>query len=218
MNPMKYVILLGPPGSGKGTQAEKIADEFNVCHISTGDILRESISEKTELGMIAKSYIDKGELVPDDVVVRIIENRLKMSDCSDGFLLDGFPRTLAQAEALEKILQRLGVKLDGVIMLNVKGEELLKRLINRRTCKVCNKIHHLIFNPPKKEGYCDQCGGELYQRDDDREETVKNRLNVYMMQTEPLIEFYRKKGLLFEVDGNKSINDVFKDISLILLR
>ena len=212
MNPQRRMIIFGPPGSGKGTQAERISEEFNICHISTGDILRESISKKTKLGLEAESYVTLGELVPDNVIIGIIEDRLRMDDCKDGFLLDGFPRNLAQAETLDKILEKIGIKLDSVIILNVKDEELLKRLVNRRTCKVCSKVHHLIFKPPKKKGFCDQCGGELYQRNDDKEETVRNRLNVYKNQTEPLIDFYRKKGLGLEIDGNKNIPNVFEDI------
>ncbi len=212
MNNMKRLMIVGPPGSGKGTQAEKISQELKICHISTGDTLRESINKKTEFGIEAKSYMDKGELVPDNVVIRIVEEKLKTTECSNGFLLDGFPRTSAQAEALDEILQKLNNNLDHVIVLNVKEEELFKRLVNRRTCKTCGKIYHLIYEPPSRQGICGQCGGELYQRDDDKEETVKNRLKIYNRATEPLIEFYKKKGLLLMVDGNKNIKEVFEDI------
>jgi len=211
-----HLILFGPPGAGKGTQAERIAKKMGIPHISTGDMFREAAAKKTELGFKVKEYMDKGELVPDDIVVRVVEERLKQSDCEKGFLLDGFPRTVFQAEVLDRILERLNRKVDAVINLEVGEEEIIRRLSNRRVCRVCGAVYHLIFNPPKVQGRCDKCGGELYQRDDDREEAIKRRLKVYLEQTKPLIEYYRKKGILVDVDGNKSIGEVEKSIEQIL--
>ncbi len=210
------LILLGPPGAGKGTQAKMISEKYGIPQIATGDILREAVAKGTELGKKAKEYMDRGELVPDEIVIGIVKERLKQPDCEKGFILDGFPRTLAQAEALDKMLEELGKKLDAVINIDVSEEEIVKRIVNRRTCRNCGAVYHLIFNPPKVEGKCDKCGGELYQRDDDKEETVRERLRVYRERTEPLIEYYKKKGLLYDVDGTKDIEGVFKQIDEIL--
>ncbi len=210
------LILLGAPGAGKGTQAKLIVSKYGIPQISTGDMLREAVANQTELGKKAKEYMDKGELVPDEVVIGIVKERLAQPDCERGFILDGFPRTLKQAEALDKILDELGKKIDAVINVAVPEEEIVKRIVNRRTCKKCGAVYHLIYNPPKEPGKCDKCGGELYQRDDDKEETVKERLRVYKAQTEPLIDYYSKKGLVYNVDGTKSIEGVFEEIEKIL--
>ncbi|RLI88670.1 MAG: adenylate kinase [Archaeoglobales archaeon] len=210
------LILLGPPGSGKGTQAKFIVEKYGIPQISTGDMLREAVAKGTELGKKAKEYMDKGQLVPDEVVIGIVKERLKQPDCEKGFILDGFPRTLPQAEALDKMLEELGKKIDGVINIHVPEEEVVKRIVNRRSCRNCGAVYHLIYNPPKEEGKCDKCGGELYQRDDDKEETVRNRYKVYRDQTEPLIDYYQKKGLLYNVDGTKTIEEVSKEVEAIL--
>ncbi len=210
------LILLGAPGAGKGTQAKLIVEKYGIPQISTGDMLREAVAKGTELGKKAKEYMDKGELVPDEIVIGIVKERLQQPDCEKGFILDGFPRTLKQAEELDKMLEELGKKIDAVINVSVPEEEVVKRIVNRRTCKNCGAVYHLIYNPPKEEGKCDKCGGELYQRDDDKEETVRARYKVYKEQTEPLIEYYSKKGLLYNVDGTKSIEEVFEEIQKIL--
>ncbi|BAT72201.1 adenylate kinase [Thermosulfidibacter takaii ABI70S6] len=212
------IIMLGPPGAGKGTQAKMLVEKFGIPQISTGDMLRAAVAEGTELGKKAKEYMDKGQLVPDEVVIGIVEERLKKSDCEKGFILDGFPRTVPQAEALDKILEKMGKKIDYVINIVVPDVEILKRLTGRRTCKQCGAMYHVIYNPPKQEGVCDKCGGELYQRDDDKEETIKNRLKVYNEQTAPLIEYYKAKGVLVDIDGTKSINEIFEDILRVLNR
>ncbi len=204
------LIILGAPGSGKGSQCKWITRDYDVPHISTGDILRKNISEGTILGQKAKSYIDQGALVPDELVIDILKARLDEADCKEkGFLLDGFPRTISQAEALEEYLNDAGVKIDKVINLHVPDEEIMARAINRRTCEnaECKEIYNLRDNPPKAEGICDKCGSKLFQRADDNEETVKNRLMVYHNQTEPLIEFYTKKNLLATIIGQDDIND-----------
>ncbi len=206
------LILLGAPGAGKGTQAKMIAEKYGLAHIATGDILREAVAKGTELGKKAKEYMDRGELVPDEIVIGIVKERLKEPDCQKGFILDGFPRTLPQAEALDKMLEELGMKIDAVINIAVPEEEVVRRIAYRRTCKKCGAVYHLIYAPPKEDNKCDKCGGELYQREDDKEETVRERYRVYRERTEPLIEYYRKKGLLYEVDGTKSIEEVFKQI------
>lgn len=202
------LIMLGPPGSGKGTQAKRLTERFGIPQISTGDILREAVKEGTPLGKEAKRYMDEGKLVPDEVVVGIVRERLKEPDCEKGFILDGFPRTVAQAEALDRILEEMGRKIDHVIDIEVSEDELLKRLTGRRTCKRCGAMYHIIFNPPKRDGICDQCGGELYQRDDDREETIKARLKVYREQTAPLIDYYEKRGLLRRIEGSGKIDEI----------
>jgi len=210
------LILLGPPGSGKGTQAKLIVEKYGIPQISTGDMLREAVAKGTELGKKAKEYMDAGKLVPDEVVIGIVKERLKQSDCDKGFILDGFPRTIAQAEALDKMLDELGKNIDAVINIQVPEEEVVKRIVNRRSCRNCGAVYHLIYKPPKEEGKCDKCGGELYLRDDDKEETVRARYGVYREQTEPLIDYYQKKGLVHDIDGTKKIDDVFNDIVVIL--
>jgi len=210
------ILLMGPPGAGKGTQAEKLTEILNIPHISTGDMFRKAIKEQTDLGLEAKSYMDKGELVPDEVTVGIVKDRIEEEDCKNGFLLDGFPRTVVQANALEKMLKDLGIKLDSVINIEVPFEELIGRLTGRRICKSCGATYHMVFNPPKVEGVCDKCGGALYQRDDDTEETAKNRLQVYEKQTSPLLEYYNNTGLLVNVNGNQSMEEVLAEILKVL--
>lgn len=206
------IILMGNPGAGKGTQASLLVERFHIPHISTGDMFRAAIKNGTELGLKAKSFMDAGSLVPDEVTIGIVAERLALPDRADGFLLDGFPRTLAQGNALDQILDRLGMKLDGVINLEVAEEVLIPRLTGRRVCRKCGASYHMIFNPPKQEGVCGQCGGELYQRSDDTIETAKNRLNVYNQQTEPLISFYQEQGLLKRINGDQPIDQVLSDI------
>ncbi|AZS17430.1 adenylate kinase [Paenibacillus motobuensis] len=210
------VLFMGPPGAGKGTQAEVIVNEFGIPHISTGDAFRLAMKQGTPVGMKAKEYIDKGLLVPDDVTVGIVRERLQQSDCENGFLLDGFPRTLSQAEALEELLNELGRKLEHVINLKVDRDKLMARLTGRRICKSCGSTYHVIFNPPAQEGVCDKCGGELYQRSDDNEESVGTRLDEYINKTAPLLKFYEDKGLLRQVDGEQEIDSVSKEIVSIL--
>jgi adenylate kinase len=207
------LILLGPPGSGKGTQAKKMVEQYHIPQISTGDMLRAALKEKTPLGLEAKQYMDQGRLVPDEVVVGIVRDRLKAPDCQGGFILDGFPRTVPQAEALGITLQAMGRGIDHVISIEVANTELLKRLGGRRTCRSCGAMYHLMFNPPKKEGVCDTCGGELYQRADDQEETIRQRLKVYDEQTAPLIHYYRGKGLLRTIDGVGEVGEIFQRIT-----
>ncbi|MCK4536618.1 MAG: adenylate kinase [Desulfuromonadales bacterium] len=202
------LILLGPPGAGKGTQAKMLMDEFSVPQISTGDILRSAVKEGTSLGLKAKSFMDAGGLVPDEVVIGIVAERLQQDDCSNGFILDGFPRTVAQADALQGDLQELGKELDQVIALQVDTEALVERLTGRRTCKSCGRGYHVSFDPPATKGRCDACGGELFQRDDDREDTIRKRLDVYDEQTAPLISYYRAANLLIELDGMQAIAEV----------
>ncbi|HET7629009.1 MAG TPA: adenylate kinase [Bacillales bacterium] len=206
------LILMGLPGAGKGTQAEMITSEFGIPHISTGDMFRAAIKEETALGLKAKSFMDAGELVPDEVTVGIVKERLGKDDCKEGFLLDGFPRTIEQAEALEQILADDGRGLDYVLYIDVKEENLLKRLSGRRICQDCGATYHVIFNPPSAEGICDKCGGALYQREDDQKETVKNRLQVNNKQLQPLLDFYKKRGLLHSVNGDREIKAVFSGI------
>ncbi len=202
------LILLGPPGSGKGTHAGWLSEKFGIPAISTGDILRAAVAAGTELGRKAKSYMDGGQLVPDEVMIGLIEERLRESDCAPGFLLDGFPRTVPQAEALDDLLRKLGWSLDAVLELDVDEEEIVRRLTSRRVCSRCGRIFNLVYDPPPADGRCPECGGEVIQRSDDREETVRNRLRVYHQQTAPLVEFYRDRGLLVSVDGNGSIEQV----------
>ena len=205
------IVLLGPPGAGKGTQAEVLTKKLLVPHISTGDMFRAAIKNGTAMGLEAKGYMDRGQLVPDEVTVGIIKDRIAQSDCSGGFLLDGFPRTIAQAEALDKLLEDKG-GLDAVLNISVPLEKLVERLTGRRMCRKCGAIYHMLYNAPAKEGVCDACGGELYQRDDDKLETVTNRLDVYEAQTAPLIGFYEKQGKLFTVNGDQPINAVLADL------
>ena len=207
---------MGLPGAGKGTQAEKIVDKYGIPHISTGDMFRAAIKEGTELGLKAKSFMDNGDLVPDEVTIGIVRERLSKEDCQKGFLLDGFPRTVAQAEALENILADLGKKMNYVININVDKDILMERLTGRRICKECGATYHLVFNPPTEEGVCDRCGGELYQRADDNEETVQNRLDVNIKQTQPLLAYYEEKGYLKNIDGQQDIHRVFDDIDELL--
>lgn len=206
------IILLGPPGAGKGTQAEKIVDRYGVAHISTGDIFRKNLRENTPLGLKAKEYMDKGLLVPDEVTVEMLKDRLLADDCKKGFMLDGFPRTIAQAEALENIVDNIDCALD----ISVDYDALTERIAGRRMCKSCGASYNITFMPPQKDGVCDRCGGELYQRDDDKAETVKARLKEYDEKTLPLTEYYSKKGILKQVDGNKEMQDVTKQIYSIL--
>ena len=208
---MKLVIL-GPPGAGKGTQAEYIVERYNIPHISTGDIFRENIKNNTELGKEAKSYMDKGLLVPDDLVIALVEDRLNKADAKEGFLLDGFPRTVAQAVSLDSILDKNNDKLTKVINISVDPVILIERAVGRRVCKTCGMTYHVKFNPPKEEGICDKDGTKLIQRDDDTEETVKTRISVYFDQTAPLIDYYRAQNLLVDIDGAKDIDKVFEDI------
>ncbi|MGE8081727.1 adenylate kinase [Peribacillus loiseleuriae] len=210
------LVLMGLPGAGKGTQAERIVEKYNIPHISTGDMFRAAIKESTELGLQAKSFMDKGELVPDEVTIGIVRERLSQDDCSQGFLLDGFPRTVAQAEALEKILSDLDRQLQYVINIDVDKNILMDRLTGRRICKSCGATYHLVFNPPAVNDVCDRCGGELYQRADDNEETVQNRLDVNLKQTQPLLDFYEAKGYVRNINGQQDINIVFEDINKLL--
>lgn len=206
------LVLLGPPGVGKGTQAAAIVERYNIPHISTGDIFRANIKQGTELGVSAKGYMDKGLLVPDELVVSIVKDRLSESDCKNGFLLDGFPRTENQAEVLEAELLKMGIELNKVINIEADKEILIQRAIGRRICKVCGGSYHVLFNPPKVEGKCDLDGGELYQRDDDNEETVATRIDVYLDQTQPLIKFYKERGLILDIDGTQPIDETFNAI------
>lgn len=210
------IVFLGPPGAGKGTQAKVLVEKYGIPQISTGDMLREHVAKGTELGVKAKEYMDRGQLVPDEIILGMVKERLSQPDAQKGFILDGFPRTVAQAEALDKILEEMGRKLDVTLALVVPDEELVIRLTGRRTCKNCGMMYHIKFKPSKEEGKCDVCGGELYQRPDDNEETVRNRLKVYHESTAPLIEYYRRKGLLVEIDGSKSIAEITQQIIEVL--
>ncbi len=212
------IILLGPPGAGKGTQAAKIIKDYQVPHISTGDIFRKNIKEGTDLGKRAKAYMDKGELVPDSLVIEIALDRLKEADCQSGFLLDGFPRTVEQAEALDVFLKDQGKALDAVLNIEVDKDLLIDRLTGRRVCKECGATYHIKNIPPKVEGICDKCQIPLYQRDDDTVETVANRIEVYRKQTTPLIDYYRKKKTLFDLDGSANLDRLFEEIVNILER
>jgi len=213
---MLNLILMGLPGAGKGTQAEKIKEKYNIPHISTGDMFRLAIKEGTDLGMKAKEYMDQGDLVPDEVTIGIVKERLSKADCANGFLLDGFPRTIAQAEALQQLLKELNRSIDYVLHVDVPEEKLVERLTGRRICPTCGTAYHVVYNPPKEEGICDKDGSQLIQRDDDKPETVKRRLSVNIEQTKPLLEFYEDKGYLVTVNGDRDIDVVFEDISSIL--
>lgn len=206
------LILLGAPGSGKGTQASLLSEKFKVPHISTGDIFRAAISAGTDLGKKAQGYMNKGELVPDEIVIGIIKDRLKERDTEKGFLLDGFPRTVVQAQALDVELVNLNKKIDAVIDIEVAEDEIVRRLTGRRVCEDCQEVYHTIFEPPENENFCDMCGGRLIQRPDDQSDTVKNRLKVYKDQTAPLIEYYREKDILRSVNGQQEVEYVFSDI------
>ncbi len=206
------LILLGPPGAGKGTQAKMMIDRWKIPQISTGDILRTAVREERPLGLEAKGFMDRGELVPDRVVIGIIAERLKEEDATAGFILDGFPRTIPQAEALQEILDELGRKIDTVLSIEIEEERLVARLTGRRMCKGCGESFHLVFNPPARDGVCDRCGGELYQRDDDREKTIRQRLAIYREQTEPLIAYYEKQGILKRIKGDDSKDQIFSRI------
>lgn len=211
------LIFLGPPGAGKGTQSEKICKDFGVVQLSTGDILRANRKQGTELGKKAQTFMDAGELVPDNIIIDMIKEELKKPELAKGYILDGFPRTVPQAEALDKLLIDMGEKLNTVLVLKVPNEELIKRLTARRVCKKCGKSYHLIFKPPMVEGKCDEpCGGDLYQRDDDKEGPIMNRLKVYEQQTFPLIDFYSKKNMTDEIDGLGGINDIYGRIKKVL--
>ncbi|GGP15484.1 adenylate kinase [Oceanobacillus neutriphilus] len=210
------LILMGLPGAGKGTQAEKINEKYNIPHISTGDMFRLAIKEGTDLGKKAKEYMDQGNLVPDEVTIGIVKERLAKDDCADGFLLDGFPRTIAQAEALQELTADLNKTIDYVLHVDVPEEKLVERLTGRRICPTCGTTYHVVYNPPKEEGICDKDGSQLIQRDDDQPETVKKRLAVNVEQTQPLLDFYQDKGYLVKVDGDREIDDVFSDIESIL--
>ena len=209
------IILLGPPGSGKGTQAKMIADKYKVKHISTGDILRENVRNGTPLGVEAKKFMDAGKLVPDSLLIDIIKDRLAKPDVKAGWMLDGYPRTIPQAEALDKILPGLNQKIDVVLNVDVPDQELIKRVTGRRMCK-CGTTYHIQFNPPKMAGKCDACGADLYQRQDDTEETVKQRLQAYHAQTQPLIDFYNKRGIVANINGTGDIKAIFGEISKVL--
>ena len=210
------IIMLGAPGAGKGTQAKMIAEKFNIPHISTGDIFRANIKNGTELGKKAKEFMDKGQLVPDELTVEILLDRVAADDCKNGYVLDGFPRTIPQADVLDKELTKLGDKVDFAINVDVPDENIVRRMSGRRACLKCGATYHIEHIPPKKEGICDTCGSELVQRDDDKPETVQNRLSVYHEQTQPLIEYYDKKNILKTVDGTKDMQEVFNNIVNIL--
>ncbi len=210
------LLIMGPPGAGKGTQAEFLTEKYNIPHISTGDMFRAAVKEGTELGKKAKECMDKGQLVPDEVTIGIVKERLSKDDCKEGFLLDGFPRTVEQADALTKILEELKLPNVRVLNINVPKEELVARAVGRRICKGCGKTYHLKFNPPRKEGVCDACGGELYQRADDTAETMNERVSVYEASTKPLIEYYKKQGVYNEVDGKLAIDKVTTELVKLL--
>ena len=210
------IIMLGAPGAGKGTQADKICAKYNIPHISTGDIFRANIKNNTELGQKAKSYMDKGELVPDELVVDLVVDRIKADDCTNCYVLDGFPRTIPQAEALDAALAAINDKVDYAINVEVPDENIINRMSGRRACVACGATYHIVHIPTKVDGVCDKCGAELILRDDDKPETVKNRLNVYHEQTQPLIDYYTAKNVLHEVDGTKAMEDVFSSIVSIL--
>jgi adenylate kinase len=210
------IILLGPPGAGKGTQAKMLVETYDIPQISTGDILRGAVKEGTELGKEAKGYMDAGKLVPDSVVIGIVEHRLQLPDCEKGYMLDGFPRTVPQAAALDEMLTNLSSEIDHVVSIEVDNEELIERLTGRRTCRECGAGFHVMFDPPEQEGVCDSCGGELYQRDDDNVETVTSRLDVYQAQTLPLIDYYQQQGKVRPIDGVGEIKEIFGRVTQVL--
>ena len=210
------IIMLGAPGAGKGTQAKKIAEVCQIPHISTGDIFRANIKQGTELGKKAKEYMDKGALVPDELTCNLVVDRIKQDDCANGYILDGFPRTIPQADALTDALKAIGQKMDYAVNIDVPDENIVRRMSGRRACVGCGATYHIVYNPPKKEGICDTCGQKLILRDDDKPETVQNRLKVYHEQTQPLIDYYQAQGILVSVDGTKDMDQVFEDILAII--
>lgn len=210
------IILLGPPGAGKGTQAKRLIDKYSIPQISTGDMLRAALKAGTPLGLEAKKFMDQGALVPDSVVIGLVKERIQQSDCAKGYMLDGFPRNVSQAEALDKMLSELGQKIDHVVSIEVPSQELVGRLTGRRTCRACGAGFHVMFDPPKKEGVCDKCSGELYQRDDDNVATVTSRLEVYEGQTKPLIDYYTKQAKLRPIQGVGEMSDIFGRITAVL--
>lgn len=210
------IVLLGAPGAGKGTQAQSISNYYSIPHISTGDIFRKNISEGTPLGLTAKSYMDKGQLVPDQLTLDLIADRLKEADCENGYLLDGYPRTVVQAEFLGKLLDKQGTELDTALFIDVSRDSIMERMTGRRVCTACGASYHLKYNPPTKEAVCDICGSKLIQREDDREATVKDRLDIYDEQTSPLVDFYKERGILRAVNGNQAINKIFNEILALL--
>jgi adenylate kinase len=208
-----YIIMLGAPGAGKGTQADILSQETSLPHIASGDLFRQALEKRTEVGLLAKSYMDKGELVPDEVTIKMILERINQPNCASGCLFDGFPRTLHQAKALDKALGKQGKSIDKAIYIEVPNEELVKRLSGRWLCRACQTPYHIISSPPKTPGKCDKCGGELYQRSDDREETVKDRLSIFFAQTVPILDYYEKQGKLIRVNGNQEIQGVAREIN-----
>lgn len=208
----KYIVLLGPPASGKGTQAARLREALNLPHVASGDLFRENLKNETELGLRAKGYMDRGELVPDDVTIAMVMERLSRPDCASGAILDGFPRTIAQAEALDEALARRGQRINLVPCITVPDEVLVERVSGRRLCRTCGEAYHVRFNPPRQPGICDKDGGELYQRDDDKPETVRKRLQVYREQTSPLIDYYRRRNLVVEINGDQPIDAVTADL------
>lgn len=210
------IIMLGAPGAGKGSQASRIAKEYQLPHISTGDIFRANLKEETELGKRAKSFMDKGELVPDDITIAMLLDRIHKEDCKNGYILDGFPRTIPQAEALKEALAKKDEKIDLALDVEASDELIIKRMDGRRTCPACGAIYHIVTLPPKTEGICDRCGADLIQRKDDNEETVKNRLKIYHEVTEPLISYYKKEGILEEIDGAEELDKVFEKVKRII--
>lgn len=210
------IILLGPPGAGKGTQAKRMIERYGIPQISTGDMLRAALKAGTPLGLEAKKYMDKGALVPDAVVVGLVKERIQQEDCRKGYMLDGFPRNVSQAQTLDAMLKELGQHIDHVVCIDVPDQELIQRLTGRRTCRECGAGFHVMFDPPKKDGLCDKCGGQLYQRDDDNEATVTSRLKVYADQTKPLIDYYEKQGKLRKINGLGSIEEIFDRIKAVL--
>lgn len=211
-----YILLMGPPGAGKGTQAANLVKKYDIPHISTGDMFRAAVKEGTELGKKAKACMDAGQLVPDEITIGIVRERLQKPDCTKGFILDGFPRTVEQADALDGILKSLSIHLTRAVDISVPSSSLIERAVGRRVCKKCGAAYHIRFNPSKKDGVCDECGGETYQRADDSEETMKSRLSVYDAQTKPLIRYYQKAGLYSEIDGSQEMSKVFADITACL--
>jgi len=207
-----YIIMLGAPGAGKGTQADILSQEMDLPHIASGDLFRQALEKKTEVGLLAKGHMNKGELVPDEITIKMILERINQPDCASGCLLDGFPRTLHQARVLDEALREQGKTIDKAIYIEVPNEELVKRLSGRRLCRVCQTPYHIISSPPKTPGKCDKCGGELYQRSDDREETVKDRLNIFFAQTFPILDYYKKRNKLIRVNGNLGMQGVAREI------